>query len=163
MDGMQDDEQSRRAADLQKEIRKYFPVEHFEGKITPYDGAFTPELDGDKDLYEMAAGKLWTDVPAEFLRANPDAFLLLTDEAFGAFFPAWLQASLENAHGENVVREFLIYSFGPNSNRQHRLQLLSSEQRIVLRSMMSLFAECENSRFLRQHAAESVAFMDGAE
>src|SRR5579859_5624382 len=103
----------QRLSALREAIRHSFPAEPYMGKVTHSDGAWTPELDDDQALYEALHGCRWTEVPSDIVRNQPDGFLLLTDEAFVAFLPAWLLRSLENPFGENEVRSFVIYSFSP--------------------------------------------------
>ena len=97
---------------LREQIRTTFPAEKFEGTITPMDGELTEEFDEEKDLYDTLRDLTWPEIPAAFIRANPDGFVLLTDAACAAFLPAWLMQSLD-AEDENIVREFVSYAFSP--------------------------------------------------
>ena len=56
-------------------------------------------------VYEALNGRIWPDIPKEFLRREPDGFVLLTDGTLVAYLPAWLMCALDDMDGENVVRE----------------------------------------------------------
>ena len=158
-----------RIDELRKLIRHAFPAEAYTGRITPCDDELDdPDLDDEKDLYEALKGRRWTDLPQRFLDNQPDGYVLLIDEAFGAFLPAWLIRSLENIDGENEVRDFVVYTFSPKHDMVpdttdfilHRLRTLSPEQRHVLHSLFVEFAERDPSAFQRKLASEAITLLD---
>jgi hypothetical protein len=151
-------------------IRRAFPAEAYDKLITPFDDKVDdPELDEEKELYEALKGKKWTDVPRQLLDNQPDGYVVLTDEAFVAFVAAWLMQSLENIDGENRVRDFVVYAFGPKRDLVpdttgfilHRLLALNLEQRHVLRALLTEFAERDPSEFQRRLALEALSLLDG--
>lgn len=160
--------EDRRIDELRESIRRSFPEEIYTGTITRYDDSKNPDMDEERDLYTALSGRKWTDVPKELLHAQPDGYELLTDEAFVAFFPAWLMHSLENIDGENEIRSFVVYAFSPRHNlvpdmtwfKMQRLRCLNPEQRLTLRSLMSEFARRDSSGFRRKLASEAVALLD---
>lgn len=160
---------------LRNAIRRSFPVVAYEGRITNCDGAWLPELteenaihDDDKIVYEALTGRTWPDIPKEFLRKEPDGFVLLTNEALVAYLAAWLMCALDDMDGENIVREFVIYSFSPSHDQQpdmtpekiRKLRLLNSEQRATVRSLLAQFGELEPSSFLRRFSISALELID---
>ena len=164
---MNGNEQESEIASLRELICKTFPAERFDGMITPVDGAFSEELDDEKDLYETLQNLKWPEIPATFVRANPDGFVLLTDAACAAFLPAWLIQSLD-AQKENIVREFVSYAFSPREdmapdtsfNIANRFRQLNFAQRSTLRAVLEHFVKYEPSEFIRNHAERAVAFIE---
>jgi hypothetical protein len=162
------EERDARIALLRKSICESFPSEPFTGKVTPVDGEWTPELDDEETLYTELLGRRWTDVPIELIRKYPSGLGLLTDQAFCAFLPAWLTVSLDDLDGENEVREFAVYMFGPERTgdsmslgRTRRwLRMLNGDQRRTLRSILLEFSVSEPSGFIRAAAAEGLALND---
>jgi hypothetical protein len=150
-------EQDGRIAALRESIRRSFPAEPYRGKVTPNDGEWTPELDEDQDLYGALNARRWTEVPTQLLHSQPDAYVLLTDQAFAAFLPAWLMFSLEDMDAENEVRNFLVYAF---SNTLRQFRVLNPEQRLTVRSLLEEFAERETSAPIRALATQAVALID---
>jgi hypothetical protein len=148
-----------RTVSLRGSIRHSFPAEPYTGKVTHYDDKWNeyPELDEDRDLYENLNGRRWTDVPQELIRNLPDGYVLLTDQAFVVFLPEWLMVSLEGMEGENIVREFLTYTF---SATMRQFRVLNPEQRLLVRSVLALVAEREPSNFVRGYAAEALVLID---
>jgi hypothetical protein len=139
---------------LAQSIRQAFPDEAFSGRITPADGEWTPELDDYEFLYKALKGQKWSDVPREFLKNMPDGFVLLSEEAFVRFVAAWILESLRDMHIENIVRDFLVYSF-ENSKRQ--IRFLNQEQRAVLRAVLDQIAKSDPSKFVRERAVRAAA------
>ena len=177
IDSQQQGFEHERVRGLRDAIRRSFPVVLYVGKITNCDGAWLPELteenaihDDDKFVYEALKGRTWPDIPKQFLRNEPDGFVLLTDEAFVAYLAAWLMCALDDMDGENNVREFLIYAMSPSHDQQRditpvkirRLKLLNSEQRATIRSLLTEFAERERSSFIRRFATNAVELIDRA-
>jgi hypothetical protein len=164
-----------RISALRESIRRLFPAEPYTGKVTRYDGEWAPEddnkalLDDDQVLYEALNGRRWTEVPTQLLRNQPDGLPLLTDEAYVAFLPAWLMCSLENIHGQNEVRNFVVYNFAPRPEMMpdmteftvDRLRVLNPEQRLAIRSLLAEFAKQEASSNIRNLASQAVALIDG--
>lgn len=160
---------------LREAIRRSFPAVPYEGKVTPHDGEWLPELteenailDDDKFLYEGLKGRKWTEIPRQLLNDLPDDLPLLTDGAFVAFLAAWLLQSLENLEGNNDVRNFLVYNFSPNTEmvpdmtwfKKSRIRILNSHQRLVVRSLLVEFTERESSEFVKKRAAKAVELID---
>jgi hypothetical protein len=158
-----------RTSELREAIQQTFPAERYDGVITNDDKKLDdPELDDEKELYEALKGKKWTDVPQQLLDTQPDGYVLLTDEAFAAFIAAWLMRSLESLDGENEVRDFVVYAFSPRDDMVpdttglvlHRMRILSSQQRRVLHSLLTEFAERDPSEFQKRLALEAVALLE---
>jgi hypothetical protein len=148
---------------LREAIRRSFPAEIYTGKVTPNDGEWLPELteenailDDDMFLYEGLNGRRWTEVPTQLLQTHLDGYVLLTDQAFTAFLPAWLMYSLENMDGENEVRNFLVYAF---SYTLRQFRVLDPEQKGIVRSLLAEFAERGTSRFVKKLAVEALALI----
>jgi len=140
---------------LRELIHRTFPDTRYEGQVALDDGELN-ELDDGHDLYEELNGRKWTELPASFLHAHPDGYVLLTDQAFRAFVAAWLIAALENTSQENLVRNFLSYAFSNNS-RQYRI--LDRTQRETVRLLVNELAQSERSDFVRQHALEAIKLL----
>ncbi len=166
---------NRSTVDLRESIRRAFPEEPYTGKVTPNDREWEPEfnernaiLDDDKAVYEALRGRRWTDVSESLFKQQPSALSLLTDEAFLAFLPAWLDRSLMNPDEENETRDFLVYEFSPQGDmvpdltsfKLHRIHLLSAEQRGTVRSILSEFTRRGTSPFVADLAAKAVALFD---
>jgi hypothetical protein len=164
---MSNSEQELDIRSLRELIRRTFPAKQFDGKITPADGAFTEELDEEKDLYDTLRNIEWPDIPETFIRANPDGFVLLTDAACAAFLPAWLIQALDTEK-ENIVREFLTYAFSPREDMApdtsisiaNRFKQLNSAQRSTVLSVLEHIAKYEPSQFIKDHAKYAVTFLD---
>jgi hypothetical protein len=163
---------------LRDAIRRSFPAVAYEGRITNCDGAWLPELteenaihDDDMFVYEALTGRTWPDIQKEFLLTQPDGFVLLTHEALVAYLAAWLMCALDDMDGENIVREFVIYSFSPSPDLYPdmtpytvgQLKALSPEQLGTVRSLVAEFAERERSPFLRKHATSAIELIDQIE
>jgi hypothetical protein len=149
---------------LRESIRRSFPARVYTGDITPNDGIVAFELtedqailDDDQFLYRALKGQQWTDVPREFLKSQPDGYLLLADEAFAAFLSAWLVCSLENIEGENEIREFLAYSF---CETMRQFRLLNPEQRHTVRSMLAEFTQRGTVPFVREFMVKALRLID---
>ena len=153
-----------RTAALREAIRRSFPAERYTGKVTPHDGEWLPELteenailDDHMFLYEALNGRRWTEVPTQLLRNQPDGYVLLTDEAFTAFLPAWLMHSLEGMDAKNEVRDFLVYTF---SSTLSQFRVLNPEQQLTVRSLLAEFAERESSPYVKKLAFQALALID---
>jgi hypothetical protein len=162
-------EREARTVELRRLIRSAFPAHIYDGTITNYDDKLEdPELDEEKELYERLKGKAWTDVSQQFLDSQPDGYVLLVEKAFVAFVAAWLTRSLDNFDGENKVRDFVVYAFGPKRDLvpdmtefiRQRLIALDGQQRDVLHALLTEFAETDPSAFQRKLASEAVALID---
>jgi hypothetical protein len=141
-------------SELRERVRREFPAQVYTGKITNYDNELDdPNRDDEKIVYDALIGKRWTEIPNDFLRAQPDGHLFLTDEAFLSFIAAWLLGSLEDVDGENPVREFLAYFFSSPGFFMYRLRLLTPTQRDVVRSILTQVSLCESSSFIRRHVS----------
>jgi hypothetical protein len=143
---------------LRESIRREFPAEQYRGKITPVDDNLEdPDLDEEKALYDALTGKAWTELSAQLITQQPDGYLLLTDDAFPAFLPAWLMHSLEPLNDDNEVREFVVYSF---SSTMRQFRVLNPEQQRTGRSLLVEFTERGISKYERELAAEAIALID---
>ncbi len=150
-----------RIASLRQKVKQAFPPEKYDGTVTSYDpGPWTEELDEEQAPYETLTGRSWTEVSPRFLQNNPDAYLLLTPQAYAAFVAAWLNHSLENLGGENEVREFLIYTCSPPANSWQILSPLNPQQRATVRSLIAEFVERESNSFVREKAIKALARVD---
>ena len=164
-------EQDKRVADLIDSIRLSFPAVRYTGGVTQYDAKLddpdfydikpdsdVPDFWDEKELRDSFKGRCWTDVSRELLFHHPDGYVLLTDQAFVAFLPAWLMCSLEGMDEENEVRNFLAYAFG---NTLRQFQLLNPEQRVTVRSMLAEFIERGTGSFVRNLLTKTIGFIDG--
>lgn len=154
------------ALTLKRTIEQVFPAEAYAGAITPVDGQLEPELDEELALFRALSGKSWTQVPPSVIDENPGGHILLTEQAFVAFLPAWLVRSLDDVEGDNETRDRLIYSLGPsrpesgNDHMRLRLKALSIDQRAALRSAIELFSTAEKNDFTRAQAGLALRFID---
>ncbi len=130
-----------------------FPAEAYTGQVTAADGALTPELDDEEALFNALIGRRWTDVDRSLLEAQPDGYILLTDAAYRAFFPAWLMCALGEIDGENEVRDFVVYAF---SHTAQQLRALNQEQRRAVRLILEYFNEHERNTFLQKRISEAL-------
>ena len=125
-------------------------------------------MDEEKELYEKLKGKAWTDLSQQLLDSQPDGYLLLVEKAFVAFVAAWLTRSLDNLDGENKVRDFVVYAFGPKRDLvpdmtefiRQRLITLDGQQRNVLHALLTEFAETDLSAIQRKLALEGIGLID---
>jgi hypothetical protein len=164
-------EQDKRVADLIDSIRRSFPAMRYTGDVTQYDAKLddsdfydiksdsdVPDFWDEKELRDAFKGRCWTDVSPELLYRHPDGYVLLTDQAFVAFLPAWLMCSLEGMDEENEVRNFLAYAFG---NTLRQFQVLNPEQRVTVRSILAEFIERGTGSFVSNLLTQTVVFIDG--
>jgi hypothetical protein len=141
---------------VQAKIRAAFPDSVFSGSITPADGRLNEELDEERALYSALHGKKWTDIAASFIGGYPDGVVLLTDEAFATFLPAWLTCALQNKE----VRELMVYTFSPrepSERSDRRVRNLTSSQREALRAFLAYCLEVESSNFVKERARRALA------
>jgi hypothetical protein len=163
-------EQDKRVADLIDSIRRSFPAMRYTGDVTQYDAKLddsdfydikpdpdVPDFWDEKELRDAFKGRCWTDVSPELLYRHPDGYVLLTDQAFVAFLPAWLTCSLEDMDEENEVRNFLAYTF---SNTLRQFRLLNLEQRLIVRSILAEFSQRGTGSFVRDLLAKTIVFID---
>lgn len=143
---------------LKLSIKQGFPATRYDGQITPCDDDLDrEEFDEDKDLYDGLKGRVWTEIPKTLLHHLPGGYVLLTNDAFVAFFAAWLMYSLEDLDQENEVRNFLVYSFCEDSSR---LGALNSEQRHTLRSLIVEFTARGTVPFVQRLAVQALELID---
>jgi len=112
---------------------------------------------GMKKNFAMPSKAEWTEVPRNLLFRHPDGYVLLTDQAFVAFLPAWLMCSLEGMDEENEVRNFLAYAF---SNTLRQFQILNPEQRVTVRSILAEFVERGTGSSVRNLLTKTIVFID---
>lgn len=147
----------------------------YDGNVTPHDDKLISKLaedqailEDDQDVFKALKGHKWTEIPNEILESQPDGYVLLADEAFAAFVPAWLLRALDNIDGESEVRNFFVYAFSPKHDMVpntteivlHRLRLLNVEQRSVVLSLLTEFTKRGTTRFVRDLATKAVNLFD---
>lgn len=145
---------------VQAKIRAAFGDSVFCGAITPADRRLDEELDEEQALYGTLHGKKWSEVPASFVGSYPDGIVLLTDDAFAAFLPAWLTCALQN----KAVREMMIYTFAPrepSERTNRRIRSLTSPQREALKAFLAHCVEAESSGFIKERARKALARVAG--
>ena len=74
-----------------------FPQCVVEGTLAPHD------CEECNALKEQLTGATWSQVPADFIRANDDVLPLLSPEAYSAFLPAWLRLSVQEPDGPSAA------------------------------------------------------------
>ena len=62
-DAQREGDWRKRIAALREMVQSAFPARLYEGKITPADGEWTPELDDDEIMYNALKGRRWTEIP----------------------------------------------------------------------------------------------------
>ena len=144
---------------LRSRIRAAFPDSTFNGPITGVDGLMNEELDEQRALYAALRDKKWSEVPTAVIDNNPDGVVLLTDEAFAAFLPAWLDRALTH----EKVRELMVYVFSPDVHKStertgHRIEHLSPPQKEALLAFLTYCVEVESSKFVKERARSAVAY-----
>jgi hypothetical protein len=144
---------------LRAKIKVAFPDAAFSGVITGADGLLSEELDEEQALYGALRGRKWSEVPVSIIESNPDGIVLLTDEAFVAFLPAWLNRALT----QEKVREMMVYVFSPDVHKStettdHRMRQFTSPQKDVLVAFLKYCLEVESSKFVKERARSAVAY-----
>jgi len=168
---------------LREMVYSSFPPVVYNGAVI-HDGEdkeaspWPEELDDDEDLFQKLKGRQWTNiVSVEFFQRHPDGYVLLSDQAFAAFLPAWLLFSLEDEGGGGEPREYLTYMFrdpqkdgdSPNLRVQldarqiRRVLKLNALQRETLRAIIKDSAEHHPSNFVRDSAATTLARLEKLE
>jgi hypothetical protein len=145
---------------VQAKIRTAFPDSEFFGLITSADGSLNEELDEEQALYGALRGRKWTEIPASFVGSYPDGVVLLTDEAFAAFLPAWLTCALQ----DRTVRELMVYTFSPrepSERMNRRIRSLTSSQREALLAFLAHCVEVESSSFVKERARRALVRIAG--
>ena len=143
---------------LQKRIEDAFGDMPFNGPITSVDGMENEELDEQRLLYAELHAKRWRDISPDFIKAYPDGVVLLSDDAYAAFLPAWILCALE----DEKVRELLIYQFSPEtpSDRiHHRVLQLTTTQRGALLEFLTYCISLEASHHIKEAARKAVVFV----
>ena len=96
-------------AELVEFIKASFPsdspptevIEHFCDECLSVQNAFS--------------GKIWTEISDNTIVENYDKLPLFTPEAFAFYVPAFMTYALgDPADRDEIVREFLVYSFSPS-------------------------------------------------
>jgi hypothetical protein len=131
------------------------------GAITGVDGWQQEELDEERALYGCLHEKNWSEIPTSFIEQNPDGVVLLTDEAFTVFLPAWLTCAIERDN----VREMMVYTFSGDLKKSsdridRRMRQLAPIQRDAIRAFLVLCVDVESSKFVRQHAQSALDYMN---
>jgi hypothetical protein len=157
---------------LRDNIRTVFPDDAFLGSVTPVDrisekvyddvlGLDVELYDDQQALYGSLHRRRWSEIPASFINSNPDGIVLLTNETFVAFLPAWLTCALT----DKQVREFMVYTFSPEPDKpsermDSRMLLLTSQQKKALLAFLAHCVEVESSKFIKEHARTALAYVD---
>lgn len=152
-------DQDKGAELLSAKIKVAFPDLAFSGPITGVDGQPNEELDEQQALYGALRGRKWSEIPVSVIESNPDGVVLLTDEAFVAFLPAWLHCALTH----EKVRELMVYAFSPAVHKStegmdRRIRRLTSPQKEALLAFLTYCAEVESSKFVKERARSAVAY-----
>lgn len=145
---------------VRAKIEAAFPDLVFCGAVTGADGLPNEELDEERALYGALHGKSWSKIPPSFIERNPDAIVLLTDKAFGAFLPAWLISALMNEE----VRKLFVYVFSPRIHKSmevidSRIRPLTPPQKEALLDFFSYSADFESSLSVQEHAQASLTHL----
>lgn len=150
------------AKDVVDKIRDAFPDITYSGSITPADGLQNEELDEERALYSELKGKKWSQVSTSFIEANPDAVVLLTDQAFFAFLPAWLNCAITH----EKVREMTAYMFEPRRQKErppklmdNRIRQLSSPQRKAIEALLAYCVHVEPSPYIKKSAQNALDYV----
>jgi hypothetical protein len=156
-----DTDPEKAAECLRDTIKMAFPDVTFAEPITGVDGLPNEELDEEQALYGALRGKKWSQVPLSVVAANPDGVVLLTDEAFAAFLPAWLNYATTHTK----IQELMVYVFSPVVQKSmemmdRRIGLLSAPQKEALRAFLSYCVMIELSNF-REEAQHALAYVVG--
>jgi len=149
------------AEDIQRKIKRAFPEAIFSGPITSVDGLPNQELDEQQALFSALRGRKWSEVPGSIIEGNPNGLVLLTDDAFQAFLPAWLIGAL----AQEEVLEMMLYLFSPESHTSlammnRRMQRLNSRQKEAIRALLLYCAEAESSTFVKKQARKAIDYVE---
>jgi hypothetical protein len=153
--------QSNSDADILRiKMREAFADARYTGPITGVDGQPDEIYDEEQALYGNLLGKKWSEVPASFIEHYPDSVVLLTDEAFLVFLPAWLMCAIDT---ENV-RELMVYTFSKESNEssdliERRLRQLAPPQREALKEFLAYCLAVDSSKFIKQRAQTALDYV----
>jgi hypothetical protein len=146
---------------LRADIRNAFPAVVHAGPITPADGKSGEDYDETELLYEALHGKAWPEIPARFVRANSMALVMLTEEAFGVYLPAWLNEGLTDQEvGEAVVYMFCNEPGEDSSYMDRRLQHLNHQQKEVLQAFLTHRGQTTSSQAHRESARRASAYVE---
>jgi hypothetical protein len=147
--------------ELRGKIRAAFPDVVFAGRITPVDGDTHEDFDEEWALYGALHGKKWSEVPQSFIKSYADTIPLLTEEAFEAFFAAWLSAALDI----HEVRKVLVYPLsndrleGDTSYMDARLRRLSESQKEATLAILASALDRESSEHFRSRARIAIEYV----
>ena len=148
------DEASER---VRAKIVAAFPDFIFTGPITGVDENPAEELDEEQDLYSNLSGRRWSEIPADVLDRNVDGYHLLTDAAFVAFLPAWLNRAITS----DEAREFIAYTFEPRYDPKRwldrRIRQLSYHQMEAVQMLLAFCIEFEPSSWVKEHTQNALA------
>lgn len=76
-----------------------------------------------EELRESFGGRHWSDLPADVIRYQREALVLLTTEAFRAYLPAYMLLALRSDDPANAdVQQYTLFSLAPEEReRRHEL------------------------------------------
>ena len=94
-------------------------------------------------LKEALDGKLWTQVPGEFWRANPDYIAILPCDAFLYFLPSILVSTLTDPPDDLLVESLLIHL--TKAETKECLQQLTRPQEASFYAVMIALLENDES------------------
>jgi hypothetical protein len=112
--------------EVRDQIRLAFPATEYSGPITNCD------CDECTHLREELGHKSWDQVSAAFLDLTCSP-VLLTQEAFAAFLPAYMLRALDDLSRQSVVLEFTVYSLCPGIPEAGDEQAESNSERQLRR------------------------------
>jgi len=142
------------------QIRSAFPDLICSGPITPADGKTGEDYDEHEILFEGLRGRAWSRIPASFIRENAGALVLLTEEAFVVYLPAWLIAGVT----DHTVGEILAYTFCPAPDGDQRfmdsrIKRMNVVQREALAVFLAYCVETNSSKVIKDRAEEALAYV----
>lgn len=98
-------------AELVEFIKASFPC------VSPPGEVIEHFCDECLSLQNAFKGKTWTEVSDNTIVENYDKLPLFTPEAFAFYVPAFMTYALgDPAFRDEIVREFLVYSFSPSND-----------------------------------------------
>jgi hypothetical protein len=128
-------------------IRRAFPDVVYSGSITPVDGKTGEDYDEYEALHDALRGKTWSEIQSSFIQGNAYGLVLLTDEAFVAYLPAWLTEGV----ADRQVSDALVSTFYPDPAKDQgrmnrRMQQMNSAQVEALCAFLALFVQNKFSK-----------------
>jgi hypothetical protein len=102
----------------------------------PKDSKLTDTYD-DEGAQEYFQGRSWDGHSVEDIRLQADAMCFFTPEAFRYYLPAFMLAELSDSKAADIVGEYVVYKFGPQSRgfqslQKERLAVMSHEEKLAV-------------------------------